>query len=65
MIDLVVWLGILVIVIVVVWFLLSQLDLPEPIRKIVIIVCVVVAAAVAIGFLLQLTGSSGRLPRLR
>lgn len=56
MIDIIVYLAIIVILILVVWFLLSQLDLPEPARKIVTIVVVVLVAAVAIGLLLNIGG---------
>ena len=57
--SLIVWLAILVILIVVVWFLLTQITLPEPIGKIVLIVIVVVVAAIAISFLYSLVGHSG------
>lgn len=54
--NLVIWLAVVVIAVVVIWFLLSQMSLPEPIQKIVLIVAVVVFAVIAIGFLLSLRG---------
>lgn len=54
--SLVIYLGIIVILIVVVWFLLTQINLPEPIGKIVMIVIVIFVAVIAIGLLLQLGG---------
>lgn len=56
MLDLLVYLAIFVIVVIVIWWLLSQLSLPEPIGKIVNIVLVVVAVVVLISILLHLTG---------
>jgi hypothetical protein len=64
MIDLIVYLAIFVIVAVVLWWLLQQLALPEPIGKIVTIVLVVVAAVFLIMLLLGLTGQGPPL-RLR
>ena len=51
--GLIVWLGVIAIVLVVGWFLLSQMQLPAPIRQILIIVGVIVVAVLAIGFLLN------------
>ena len=65
MIDLVVWLAVLVILCLVAWFLLQQVPLPEPARRIVTIVLVVVVALVAIVVLLNLTGVGGLPMRLR
>lgn len=62
--SLIVWLAILVILIVVAWFLLTQITLPEPINKIVLIVIVVVVAAIAISFLYSFVGHGSGL-RLR
>lgn len=55
--SLLVSLAILAIVIIVVWFILNQLPIPEPARNIVTIVLVVVVAVVAIGILLNLSGN--------
>lgn len=65
MIDIIIWLAILVIVLVVVWYLLSQANLPEPVGKIITIVLVVFVAVIAIVMLLKLGGGSGHftLPR--
>ena len=54
LVDLLVWVGVLAIVLVAVWFVLSQIPLPEPIRQIVIIAVVVIVAIVAIIALLNL-----------
>jgi heme A synthase len=56
MIDLLVWVAVLAIVVILIWWVLSQLPLPEPARKIVTIVLVVVVAIIAIGFLLSVAG---------
>lgn len=56
MIELVVWLAVLIILVIVAWYLLSQITLPEPAGQIIRIVIVVVIAVVAIGVLLSLTG---------
>lgn len=61
MIDLIVYLAVFVIVAVLIWWILQQLPLPEPIGKIVLIVFVVVAAVVLITILLRLTGQGGLL----
>lgn len=65
MIDIMVWLAVLAVVLIVCWFVISQMTLPEPVRKIVTIVMVVVVAVVAIMVLLSLTGAGPplRLPR--
>lgn len=66
MLDLLVYLAIGVIVIVLVWWLLTQIALPEPIGKIVQIVVVVIVAFFLIYVLLQLTGHvGGAAPPLR
>jgi len=59
MIELLVWLAILAIVVIAGWYVLSQVPLPEPIRRIVLIVLVIVVAVLAIGVLLNLTGYGG------
>jgi hypothetical protein len=56
LIHLIIWLAVIVIVIVAVWYILSQIPLPDPIRQIIIIAMVAVVAIVAIIFLLQLSG---------
>lgn len=64
MIDFVIYLAVLVILVVLVWWLLTQLPLPDPARKIIQIVAVVIVAVVAIMLLLQLGGTGPPL-RLR
>lgn len=59
MIDLIVYLAVFAIVAVLIWWILQQLPLPEPVGKIVMIVFVVVAVVVLITLLLRLTGHSG------
>ena len=59
MIDILVYLAVFVILAIVVWWLLSQLDLPEPLRKIISIVIVVIGAVILIGILLNVTGHGG------
>ena len=56
MIDLLIALAIIAIVAIAGWFVLSQIQLPDPVRRIVLIVLVVVAAILAVGLLLQLGG---------
>ncbi len=56
MIDIMIYLAILVIVCLVVWFLLAQVKLPEPIGQIVKIAAVVIVAAIVIGVLLNFGG---------
>jgi heme A synthase len=56
MIDILVYLAVFVIVIILVWWLLQQVSLPEPLHKMAMIVLVVVGAVVLIGLLLHLTG---------
>ena len=63
--ELLVSIGVLAIIIVVVWWLLQQMNLPEPIQKIVTIVLVIVVAVVLIGLLLSLTGHGGFSLRLK
>src|SRR5262245_41173212 len=57
LINLLVLLGVLAIVVVAGWFVLNQMTLPEPIRKIILIVGVIVVAIIAIIILLQLPGA--------
>jgi heme A synthase len=56
MIDILVYLAIFVIIAILVWWLLSQLSLPEPLRTILIIVIVVIGAVILINILLNFTG---------
>jgi hypothetical protein len=56
LIHLLVWLAVLAIVAIAVWYILSQVSLPDPIRRIIIIVVVVIVAIIAITALLQLGG---------
>lgn len=56
MIDILIMLGVLAIFCVVAWFVLSQMNLPEPIRQIIVIILVIVAGVLAIGFLLSFQG---------
>ncbi len=59
MIDLLVYLAIFVILAIVIWYILSQLPLPEPLGKILLIVVVVIGAIILIGILLNFTGHGG------
>lgn len=61
--DIIIYLAILVIVILVVWYLLTKITLPEPAGTIIQIAIVVIVAVVVIGFLLQMQG--GGFPKLR
>ena len=61
MLAFIVYFAIFVILIVLVWWLLQQLPLPEPAGKFIQIAIVVVVAIVVIGFLLQLGGSGGHI----
>ena len=54
--DILVYLAILIIVILVVWYLLQKINLPEPAGTIIQIAIVVIVAVVVIGLLLQFTG---------
>lgn len=56
MIELLVWVAVLAIVIILIWWILTQLPLPDPARKIISIVLVVVVAIIAIGLLLNFAG---------
>lgn len=56
MIDILVYLAIAIIVFIVVWWLLQQLSLPEPLQRIVTIALVVIGAVVVITLLLHFTG---------
>lgn len=61
MMDLLVYLAVFIILAVLIWWLLQQVTLPEPLNKIVMIVFVVICAIVLIGFLLNVTGHGGAL----
>lgn len=62
--DIIIWLGIAVIVILVVWYLIKQVPLPGPANQIVEIAIVIIVAAVVIGFLLSFSGDGFKLPRI-
>lgn len=64
MISLLVTFAIIVIVIVVVWYLLQQLPLPDPAQKIIQIALVIVVAIVVIWLLMGLGGQAS-FPHLR
>jgi heme A synthase len=57
LVHLVVVLAVVAIVISLVYWILSQIPLPDPVRKIVNIAIVVIAALVVIGLLLSLGGA--------
>jgi hypothetical protein len=54
LISLLIWVGVLTIVCIALWYILSQIPLPPPIRQIVIVALVVIVAIVAIIMLLNL-----------
>jgi len=56
LIELLILLGVLAIVITAAWFILQQMQLPEPIHRIVVIVLVVIVAVLAVILLLRLPG---------
>ena len=56
MIELLVYLAIFVIVAIVVWWLLQQLALPEPLGRILMIAMVLIGAIIIIVLLLRFTG---------
>lgn len=59
MIHLLIYLAVFVIIAIVVWYLLTQLGLPEPLNKIVLIAIVVIGAILIIGLLLSLDHGGG------
>jgi hypothetical protein len=66
MITLLVYLAVFIILAVLIWWLLQQVTLPEPLNKIVMIVFVVIGAIVLIGLLLSVSGGGGlHLPSLQ
>jgi phosphoglycerol transferase MdoB-like AlkP superfamily enzyme len=54
LIDLLIWVGVLAIVVIAGWYVLSQVPLPPPIRQIIIVVLVIIVAIIAIITLLNL-----------
>jgi hypothetical protein len=60
LVDLLIWVGVLAIVVIAGWYVLSQVPLPDPIRRIIIIALVIIVAIVAIVMLLNL-GHMGNL----
>jgi len=66
MIQLLVYLVIIVIVCIFLWWLLTQVEIPEPLKKIATIVLVAIGVIVLIGVLLQFGGGGGlHIPSLR
>ena len=66
MIQLLVYLTVFVILAILVWWILQQVALPEPLNRIILIVFVVIGAIVLISLLLSATGSGGlHMPTLR
>ena len=63
--DILIYFAVLVIIVVFLWWLLSQLPLPEPAGKFIQIAIVAVVAIVVIGFLLQFGPGGFKLPQLR
>lgn len=59
MIDLLIYLTIIVILAIVIWWVLSQVPLPAPLKQILMIVIVVIGAIILIGLLLNFTGHGG------
>lgn len=57
LINLLVLLGVLAIVVVAGWFVLGQMNLTEPVRKIVLIVFVIVVAVIGCIILISLPGA--------
>jgi hypothetical protein len=53
LVTLIVWIAVLAIVVVAAWYILGQVPLPDPIRRIVLIAMIAVVAVVAIIVLLQ------------
>lgn len=56
MLDLVVYLAVIAIVVILLWWILTQIPLPEPAGQIIKIVIVVIVAVIAISILLNFTG---------
>ncbi len=56
MIDILIYLAIIVVFIIAAWYVLSQLNLPEPVGKMVTILLVVLGAVIVIALLLSLKG---------
>ena len=59
LIDLIIYIAIIAIAVIILWFLFTQMTLPEPIRQIVLIVAVVLIGVIAIGMLLSMRGGGG------
>jgi hypothetical protein len=59
MIAALVYLVALVIVIIFLWWLMGQVDLPEPLKKIATIVLVAIGVIILVGVLLQFAGGGG------
>lgn len=65
LINLIVWLAVIAILLTLVFWILPQIELPEPVGRILRIVIVVVVVLVIVLLLLQIVGGGGvNLPRL-
>jgi hypothetical protein len=66
MIQLLVYITVFIILAILIWWILQQVPLPEPLGKIVMIVFVVVCVIALISILLSATGGGGlHVPSLR
>jgi hypothetical protein len=66
MVELLVYLVVIVIVVIFLYWLMQQVQLPEPLRRIATIVLVAIGVIVLIGLLLSMTGGGGlHMPRLQ
>jgi hypothetical protein len=61
MLNLLVYLAVFVCLAVLIWWILQQVTLPEPLNKIIMIVFVVIGAIALISILLSATGTGGGL----
>ncbi len=59
MIDLLIYVAVFAIIAIVIWWVLTQIPLPDPLKKILLIVLVVIGAILLIGVLLNVTGHGG------
>lgn len=62
MIALLVYLAVFAIIAIVIWWVLTQIPLPDPLKKILMIVLVVIGAILLIGVLLNVIGQGGGIP---
>ncbi len=56
MVDMLIYLAVFVILAIVIWWVLSQLPLPDPLRTVLVIVVVVIGAVILINILLNFAG---------